>query len=43
MEENGDAPSARERSDAVLTERIRRIHDISDGSYGTPRVIAEQR
>ena len=33
--------SARSRSDAVLTERIRAIHDRSRGTYGMPRVHAE--
>jgi hypothetical protein len=34
-------PSARERSDAELTERIRQVHDESKGTYGSPRVHAE--
>jgi transposase InsO family protein len=34
-------PSARELSDAELTEMIREIHDESGGTYGSPRVTAE--
>ena len=37
------APSDRELADAWLTERIRRIHDDSGGTYGSPRVHAELR
>lgn len=36
-------PSARELSDAELTEMIREIHDESKGTYGSPRVTAELR
>jgi transposase InsO family protein len=36
-------PSPRDLSDAELTARIRKIHDTSDGTYGTPRVTAELR
>jgi putative transposase len=35
------APSARRVSNAVMTERIRRIHAESDSTYGMPRVRAE--
>lgn len=35
------APSRRSIDDAVLLERIRRIHTESDGTYGRPRVRAE--
>jgi len=35
------APSARARADAVLTERIRAIHQQSRQTYGSPRVHAE--
>ncbi len=41
----GRAPSARSVADAVLTERIRRIHEESRETYGVPRVhfdLAEQ-
>jgi len=34
-------PSPRSIGNAVLTERIRRIHAESDGTYGMPRVRAE--
>ncbi len=34
-------PSARAREDAVLTERIRSIHEQSRRTYGAPRVHAE--
>lgn len=34
-------PSARQLSDAELTEQMREVHDESDGSYGSPRVIKE--
>ena len=37
------APSARAMNNAVLTERIRRIHGDSDQTYGMPRVRAELR
>jgi putative transposase len=36
-------PSAREVSDAELTEKIRQVHDDSDGTYGSPRVHRELR
>jgi putative transposase len=38
-----DIPSARDVSDAELTEKIREIHDESDGTYGSPRVHHELR
>ena len=34
-------PSARARKDSQLTERIRKIHDHSKGTYGSPRIHAE--
>ena len=34
-------PSARERSDAELSERIRRSHARSRGTYGVPRIWAD--
>jgi hypothetical protein len=34
-------PSARERADAALTEKIIAVHDGSNGTCGTPRVHAE--
>jgi putative transposase len=34
-------PSDRELSDAELLEKIRQIHDDSDGTYGSPRVHQE--
>jgi putative transposase len=34
-------PSARSRRDAVLLTRIREIHAVSRGTYGTPRIHAE--
>ncbi len=34
-------PSARERSDAALAERIRRFHARSRGTYGVPRIWAD--
>jgi putative transposase len=36
-------PSRRDRDDAALTERIRRIHRESRGTYGAPRVHARLR
>jgi putative transposase len=33
--------SARAQADAVLLERIRRIHTLSQGTYGAPRIHAE--
>ena len=38
-----DIPSARDVSDAELTEKIREIHAESDGTYGSPRVHEELR
>lgn len=35
------APSARSLADAALTERIRQIHEGSQGTYGVPRVHFE--
>jgi putative transposase len=35
------APAPRTIANAVLTERIRRIHTESDSTYGMPRVRAE--
>lgn len=35
------APSDRALTDAWLTERIRKIHHDSRGTYGSPRVHAE--
>jgi len=34
-------PSRRSIDDAVLVERIRKVHLESDGTYGRPRVRAE--
>nr|AXL05587.1 hypothetical protein [uncultured bacterium] len=34
-------PSARDRADAELTEKIVAVHDESNGTYGTPRIHAE--
>jgi putative transposase len=34
-------PSARDVSDAELVEKIRQVHDDSDGTYGSPRVHRE--
>jgi putative transposase len=31
-------PSAKQRSDAELTEQIKSVHDESKGTYGSPRV-----
>ncbi len=36
-------PSDREPTDAWLTEQIRRIHEVSGGRYGSPRVHAMLR
>jgi putative transposase len=36
-------PSARSKADAVLTERIERIHRDSRETYGAPRIHAELR
>ena len=36
-----DVPSDRELADAELVEKIRQIHDESDGTYGAPRVHNE--
>jgi len=33
-------PSTRDRKDAMVTEKIRQIHDESRGTYGSPRVHA---
>jgi putative transposase len=33
--------SARARADLELTQRIRLIHEISDGTYGSPNIYAE--
>jgi len=38
----GRAPSPRARGDGALTSEIRRIHADSRGTYGSPRVHAEQ-
>lgn len=35
------APSARSVADAELLEKIRAIHDQSDGTYGSPRIHAD--
>jgi putative transposase len=35
------APSARTLSDEELIERIRKIHEESDGTYGAPRIHAD--
>jgi putative transposase len=34
-------PSKRDQENAVLTEKIREVHDRSRGTYGYPRVHAE--
>lgn len=39
----GRPPSAREKADVVLTERIGRVHRDSRETYGAPRVHAELR
>ena len=36
-------PSPRAMADAVLAERIRAIHAMSDGNYGSPNIHAELR
>jgi hypothetical protein len=36
-------PSRRDREDAMLTEKIREIHDRSRGIYGAPRIHAALR
>ena len=40
---NARAPSQRAIQDGVLTERIRVIHAMSDGNYGSPNIHAELR
>jgi putative transposase len=37
------APSDRALTDAWLTEKIKRIHELSRGVYGAPRIHAELR
>jgi transposase InsO family protein len=34
-------PSARARTDAELGKVIQQVHQVSDGTYGSPRVRAE--
>ena len=36
-------PSARKKQDQVLLDQIKRIHSISRGTYGAPRVLADIR
>ena len=36
-------PSARRREDHDLVERLRRVHQMSRGTYGAPRIHAELR
>jgi hypothetical protein len=36
-ERRKQTPSQRDRDDAELLERIRRLHDESKGTYGSPR------
>ena len=40
-ERKKDIPSARDLADAEMLEHIRRVHDDSDGTYGSPRVQRE--
>ena len=40
-ERQDHGPSPREASDAELTEKIREVHAVSDGTYGSPRVHRE--
>ena len=35
------APSRRATEDDTLITRIRAIHEMSDGTYGAPRILAE--
>jgi putative transposase len=37
----GRPPSTRSLSDALLRERIEKIHEDCDGTYGRPRIHAE--
>ncbi len=37
----GRAPCARSVADAVLAERIEKIHSVSKQTYGAPRIHAE--
>lgn len=39
----GSAPSARQRQDALLAERIAVAHHKSRRNYGTPRIVADLR
>jgi putative transposase len=39
----GRPPSARNRADGTLTEKIREIHERSRHTYGSPKVHAELR
>ena len=39
----GRAPSARDQADALLSEKIARIHRDSHGTYGAPRIHFELR